>query len=334
MSLTGQNITEKDIERYIFAEMDPDEREVFDEKAFLDDEIFFETADLENRLVDSYVAGKLTGEMLTRFEQSLEAVPSRREKIANARSLNRYIGEERPVSATAEQPSERASVWTQFASLLGGRALGFGMAAALVLLAVATGLLFVQNQRKAEDLARLKDTEQKQGELQSQLEQSRQHESELRSSIDAERDASGDLQEELDRERTRREQIERELNKLRNTNVTQPGPVIASVVLSPFGGRGLEGGEMGTVRIGPETKRVSIRLNLSTEVEAVDRLTVKLNQKPIAADVAPRISGRNRSVNVSVPAVNLNKGRNDIDVTDTRGTAVGNYRLNVVEIKK
>jgi hypothetical protein len=332
MVLIDQNISENELERYVLAEMDAAERDAFDERVLADDELFLEAAEMENRFVDAYAAGTLTDDTLTRFERSLEVLPARRQKLDNARSLMSYIEEARPMSREAEQPAGRISIWDRIAGLVGGRSplLAYGMAAAIVILAVASGLLFVQNQRKNDELARLQETQQRQAELQSELERSRQRETELRSSIDAERDASGDLQEELDRERTRREEIERELGKIRNTNAAPPGPIIASVVLSPFGGRGGDGGA-GRVTISSQTKRVSLRLDLPDVVEAGDRLTVKLNQKPVASDVAPRIIGRKRSINVTVTAAGLNKGRNDIDIVDSKGAPVGNYKLDVVQ---
>lgn len=331
MSLTGEKISESDIKRYVFAEMAGDERDAFEERVFVDDELFFEVADIENRLVDSYVAGDLSGDELTRFERSLEAVPSRREKIANARSLNTYIDEER--TSVVEVADERETLWHKIAGLLGGRSTSFayGMSAAVVLLAVGTALLFFQNQRKNNELARLQDVQQRQGELQNELDASRQRESELRTAIDAERDTSGDLQDELDRERAHREEIERELHTLKNANTSQPGPIVASAILFPIGGRGGQGGTVPNIKIGPETKRLSMRLTLPGNIGPDDRLTVRLNQKPIARDVAPRVSGNNKSINVSVATQALKKGQNDLDVVDSAGRAVGSYALNVVD---
>jgi hypothetical protein len=332
MSLTGENITEIDIKRYVFAEMPDDEREAFEEMVFVDDELFFEIADVENRLVDGYVAGDLNRDELTRFQRSLEVMPARREKIANARSLNTYIGEERPAEVR-EALSQPLSVWQRIASVLGGGSPSFAyaMAAAVLLLAVATGLLFLQNQRKNAELARLQDVQARQGELQSELDRSRQRESELQSAIDAERDTSGDLQDELDRERSRREDIERQLGNLKDTNTAQPGPIIASAMLFPIGARGGQGGTIPTIKIGRETKRLSMRLGLPDNITQEDRLTVRLNLKVTAREVIPRISGNNKSVNVSVPVKSLNKGRNELDVLDAAGRTVSSYGLNVVE---
>lgn len=333
MSLTEQNIPESDIKRYILAEMAADDRDRFEERLFLDDELFFEAADVENRLVDSYVAGELAGDDRARFERSLTAVPGRREKIANARSLNTFIDEERAVDAIGPEPV-RATIWQRISEFVGGGSptLAYGMGAAILLLAVATGLLLLQNQRKNAELARLQEIQAKQGELQSELDRSRSHENELQSAIDAERDASGDLQDELDRERSRREELEHELGKLKNSNSAQPGPIIASAVLLPLaGGRGGQGGTVPDVRIGPETKRLSMRLDLPDDVTSDDRLTVRLNKRPIARDIAPRIAGSRKSLNISVPSANLNRGRNDLDILDTQGREVSSYGFNVVD---
>lgn len=327
---TGEKMRQEDVKRYLFAEMTDDEREAFDERMFADDGLFFDVSDAENRMVDQYVARTLDRDEAVRFERSLDAVPARREKVANARSLYEFIEENRP--AGLPEP-ERVGFLDKVAGLFAVRTGAFGLAAAalVVLLMVSTGVLFVQNRKNESDLARLRGIEDRTTQLQTELENTRQHEGELQTAIDAERDASGDLQDELDRERSRREEIERELGKVKNTNTVQSGPVIASAMLFPIGGRGGNGGTAPDIKIGPETKRLSMRLTLPDNITTDDRLTVRLNQRVTARDIAPRIVGTKKSINVNVPTANLNKGHNDLDVLDSVGRSVSTYGFNVVE---
>ena len=104
--------TEDDIKKYLFDEMTATERDEFEAEMFANDELFFETVDHENRLVDIFVAGGLPSVDLTRFERSLTAVPTRRDKVANARLIAEYIEEERRVATPEERPT---GIWSRAA---------------------------------------------------------------------------------------------------------------------------------------------------------------------------------------------------------------------------
>jgi hypothetical protein len=321
--VTGKKQIDGDIERYLFLEMPAGEQEAFEEKMFVNDDLFIEVADAENRLVDKYAAGDIAAADAIRFERSLDHVPARREKLANARSLSEFIAENRPIIAV---PEPRPSFLDKLAALFTIRTPAFGMAAAalVLLLLVATGVLLVRERRKESDLAKLND-------LQSQLEQSRQREQELQTSVTTEREAGGDLVDELDRERARREHIERELEQLKKKPAESPeSPVIASAFLVPLGGRG-GSNTVPEIKIGPNTKRIAVRLALPDDITTDDRLTVRLNQKTIVRDAAPRISGEKKSINVSVSTAAVSKGRNNFDVRDNQGRAVSDYAFSVVE---
>ncbi|HEX3101654.1 MAG TPA: hypothetical protein VHQ01_07680, partial [Pyrinomonadaceae bacterium] len=219
MTLTDSKTNEDEIKRYLFAEMSPDERDGFDEKLFLNDELFFDVADLENRLVDAYVRSDLTGDEQARFERGLVLIPSRRGKVANARSLREFIEDERPAEKPVEIES-RASVWQQLTSFISGGTPAFAtaMAALMVVLVVSIGILLFRNSQKNAEIARLQSDQQRRAELETELESLRQRENELKTTIDNERETSGDISDELERERTHRIEIERELEKTKHEN--------------------------------------------------------------------------------------------------------------------
>src|SRR5437870_5357630 len=98
MPFTDPTHNEDVIERFLLAEMEPDEHAAFEEQLFNDDALFFEVTDVENRLVDDYLAGRLNPETVARFDHSLDKTPGRPEKLANARSLLALIEEERPAA--------------------------------------------------------------------------------------------------------------------------------------------------------------------------------------------------------------------------------------------
>lgn len=316
----GKNI-DNDIERYLFVEMSDEERDSFEERMFGDDDLFIEVADAENRLVDEYAASGLAAKDVTRFERSLELVPARRQKLANARAIGEFIEENRPPVLVAEP---KQSFLGKLAGLFTINTPAFGMAAAglVVLLFLSTGILFVQNRRKESDIARLHD-------LQTELDQSRQREQELQTAVNTEREASGDFVEELDRERQHRDQIERELQQLKQKPVeSAETPVVATAFLLPIGGRGGGGGSIVTIKIGPNTKRVALSLSLPEEIGADERLAVSFNKRSVASGLKLRVSRNRKTLNVTISVKELMPGLNEVRVSDEQGRDVGNYGLN------
>ncbi len=312
------------IERYLFGEMATAEREAFEEKIFEDDLLFIEVAEAENRLVDKYVAGRLAAADVTRFERSLDLVPARRQKIANARVLGEFIAENRPDVA---RPEKQQSFMEKVAGLFTFRTPAFGMAAAAMILLMlgVVAVLVVRDRRKDAELARLSD-------LQTQIDQSRQREEELRASLGSERDAGDDLLEELERERSRREQIERELEQIKQKPPEPPTtPIVASAFLTPLGGRGGKPGTVPTIRVGSNTKRIALRLALPKDVGADELLSVTLNTKVVGSGMRPRASGGGRALAVSLPAARFVKGENSIEVKDEKERNVGTYGVRVEE---
>lgn len=302
------------------------EQDAFEEKLFDDDELFYEVSDVENRLVDQYVAGGLDDAELARFERSFGSVPGRANKVANARVLGTFIEENRPVAPVAE--SQRS--WLERLGGLFAVTPAFGMAgaAAVLLLAFAVTLLVVRDRRREAEMAQLRGEQERVTRLQGELDASRQREQELQSAVNNEREASGDFVDELDRERQRREQIERELEQIKQKPVEAPdAPIIASVLLLPIGTRGGQGGTVPTVKIGANTKRIALRLTLPDTIETDERLSVSLNKKRVATGIKPRVSAGKKTLNVTVPAANLIPGRNGIEVHDEEGREVGSYGI-------
>ena len=90
------NIEFELLKRYLYDELNEAEREKLENDFFLNDELFFEVLELENRLIDQYAKGRLSADEIVRFESSLEKFPDRKQKVANATALQTYIEEERP----------------------------------------------------------------------------------------------------------------------------------------------------------------------------------------------------------------------------------------------
>src|SRR5688572_11751655 len=181
-------VNNTELKRYLYSEMTEDQRAEMEERLFLDDDLFFEAANLENELVDLYVAGKLEGEELERFERSLGSQPERKQKVANAAALRVFIDDEREAEAPDDVPVGGQSLWQKIAGVFTLRtpALGYGMAGMLVIFALLSIFLITDNLRKANDIARLQADQAAIGELESQLADLRERENELQGQIDNE----------------------------------------------------------------------------------------------------------------------------------------------------
>ena len=324
---------EAELKRYLFSEMSEDEHTEMEERLFLNDDLFYEAVDLENRLVDLYVQGKLPREDEPRFERSLATQPERKQKVANAAAINEFIAEERPMEPAPVKLAE-PTIWERLSALFraGSFSLGYGTAGLVIVLAILSTFLVLDNRRKAGDIARLQTQQNTVDQLESDLATARAREGELQAQIDDERETSGDLSEELQSERTRRERIEGELAKIRR-DVGKPPPesirpIIAALVLSPITGRG--GNEVKDLAIVPGLKRVALQLILPGEGPSQERYSVSLNARQVARDLAPRLTAEGkRSISFSLAPKDLEQGVNRLSVTGAAGNEVSKYLVNL-----
>ena len=176
---------------------------------------------------------------LTRFERSLTAVPTRRDKVANARLIAEYIEEERRVATPEERPT---GIWSRVRAMLTNRspALAFSITAAALIFAVATAFLFINNRQKQAEIAALQDSQTRRVELEREIDALRQREAELEKAAETERDTAADIVEESERGNTRIAELEAELKKIDKPPPPESGPIIASIVLlagTPRGGQ-------------------------------------------------------------------------------------------------
>src|SRR5215471_18374919 len=73
--------------RYILGQLSEEERSQVEEEYFADSGFFEEMVAVENDLIDSYVAGRLSGVELQQFENHFLSSPEHRERVEFARSL-------------------------------------------------------------------------------------------------------------------------------------------------------------------------------------------------------------------------------------------------------
>ena len=309
------------IDIYLLGEMNEADRDNFEQEIMANDTLFYEVAERENQLVDSFVNGSMHDSIQVRFRETLAKFPARRGKIANASLLRTYIEETR-----TETASENVFVpWY--------RRLGFAFqtpalaAAALGLLLVGTvGLLFVQNRNLNQQIAYLNSNVQ-------DLDQLRQREAELQAELESLRTAGSDLTTDLEAERERRTALEEELAKLRD-RIDKDGagidspivPTIATLILRPTGTRGAPG-NVRRLRLDNNEKRVALKIELPGD-RSDGIFTVRVNDISVASEIKPNTaSGGTNAVAVTVPSESFRNGLNRVEVFDSNSENVVSFAV-------
>ena len=311
----------KEIDGYLFNEMSEREREKFEERFVENEELFFEVAERENELADQYVNGNLSGEHLSRFELSLASNPARRGKVENAKLLRELIAGQKTEHRTITI-AERSGFLSKLGSIFsfGSPAFQFASIGLILILALATVFLLVENRRM--------------NSLQAELATARQREAELSAQIEAERDAASELTSDLTAERERIEKLEAEIARLgRNTSSPQPerpSPSIATLLLLPGG---IRGGTAPPKRfdVPKGVVRVAVAIGIPPEAGTVEKVNVRLNGETVAESVRIRVRGDVRTASVTIPATKFKAGRNEIQVTDSAGLSLATYVVAVAD---
>lgn len=93
--------------QYLLGSVPEDEASRLDELSIADDRFAERLSAVENDLVDSYVKGELSGELLDRFQSHYLASPYRSEKVKFAESLLALCDRAPEASRRSERPSRR-----------------------------------------------------------------------------------------------------------------------------------------------------------------------------------------------------------------------------------
>ena len=103
---------------------------------------------------------------------------------------------------------------------------------------------------------------------------------------------------------------------------------------STGGGRGGSDGEIKDLAIEPGTKRIAVQLGLPDSVKAGERLSVTLNTRPIARNLAARVGGSGRrSVQLTIRPNDLEEGPNRLAAINSTGSEVSKYIFNLEKKK-
>ncbi|HEY6329061.1 MAG TPA: hypothetical protein VI756_06975 [Blastocatellia bacterium] len=235
---------ENEIISYLLGAPPEAEVERLDELSVADDEFADALNAAENDLIDRYVGGELSGEMLERFNDHYLASPQRRHKVQFARSLvtagNEYAAGwsgaagERVDSAPSPRPEEtrektpgKSPRRSWLRALLAPR-LDWGFAALAVLLIVIGGYVLRENHRLAvrleQDQAQRAGLEETERKLERQLAE--------QTTLDA------DAARSLARMREQIEQLESEAASHPESPTVPAGKMAAFTLMAPIRGLG------------------------------------------------------------------------------------------------
>ncbi len=104
------------LRRYLLGQLDDDGRVKIEADLLRTGELFEELLVTEDKLVDEYVSGKLSGDELIGFEQHFLAHLERQQKLRFGRAFNRYLSSQASPSAVSELPANPLPVhrgWAQ-----------------------------------------------------------------------------------------------------------------------------------------------------------------------------------------------------------------------------
>jgi hypothetical protein len=116
---------------YLLGDLPESERDAFEERLFLDEDLSLSLDAAENDLVDEYLRGELSSERVVKFERNFLLAESRREKVQTAKILQAKLFDEKSVTAVA---APQISFWERLSAIF--RVPHFALASGLTAIAL------------------------------------------------------------------------------------------------------------------------------------------------------------------------------------------------------
>jgi anti-sigma-K factor RskA len=303
------------IVNYLLGALPEAELERF-ERRFLEDETLFEELqEIEDELIDDYVSGTLSGEQRTLFEKYFLRSAKRREKLEFARALTEHARIWKNESATAAHDQSQSAE----SSAADGKVLPFkrwsqpvpawrqwAAVAAVVLIAVALGVLWLRNR-----------------ELRRELIAADADSARLRQQAEGLSARAADTAAQLSAEQQQTQELEEQLEKLQKTiSANGPRKVVTSAMLGVEyffrGGRGDDQKKVRTFAI-PDNAGV-VRLGLEFEKSRFEIFKITLRRKDggtvwTRGGLKPRVVADKQSITLAIPAETLPAGNYEVLVS-------------------
>ena len=307
------------VRRYVLGELSEEGMEQVEKRLISRDDYFEELLIAEEELADDFAGERLTGPALTKFRSHFLSAPELRQEVRFAKALRRRAAEHAQRHAPRPDDERPPPFLARFLSLFRQPAVGYALAAALLLAVCAAAWMVAQNRR-----------------LRAQVEQLQARQTppqtptatptttpptELLERLASERERGDELATRLSREQEQRAEAERRLEEAtrqqaRPRRDQSAGSVVAAVVtLTPGIIRG-EGGGFERVSLPPGGGRVPMRLDLAEDEYRSYRATLKtLDGKELlsTSNLRARAGSGGKAVPFSIPASSLAPG-NDYQI--------------------
>jgi hypothetical protein len=265
----------KALRRYLLGQSGDDERRALEQRLMIDPQHLDDLTRAEEQLIDEYARGELDALEKESFESLFLNVPERREKIAFAQAFNRYLARHPLAHPEAVPPG-----WWRSAAV-------GSLAAAVVLLAVTSGLMYRRIVQTRQDLAH----------SQSQLAASESR--------------AKTISDQLNQQQTHTKELQQELTAIQDAIRPASPDVLTLKLISGW----VRGGELTPVaNVSPSIKRLRFRFLFDPAEERSDeryRVQVQTVGGRVfwARNSSPeRLDAGTRSVSVTIPATELPAG--------------------------
>jgi anti-sigma factor RsiW len=282
--MLGNRRSEKAMKQFLLGTAPEQDSRALEDLYFQDAEIFDRLLEIDDALLDGYLDDTLTSDERHAFERSLETHPGRRQRLLLVRNLAAKASKE---SVAVPRSLPRVELPTGVVQSWSGMgAWRWGLAAALLVLAVSGGWLIREVMR-----------------LQGDLQQAGGTQAALR------RDAST-LREELTRERERAAQLAAGDGVAGGGGQVTPAMTgIVALTLTP----GLRReGSLPTVMVSPQTLLVRVELLLTTAQFRRYRAVLETaagGERWTQTDLAPTRIGSRDAIRIDIPASILSGGQ-------------------------
>jgi hypothetical protein len=315
------NLTRNDeilIRLYLLGKVIDQEQEQIEQQLMTDSQYFGHFLKTEESLIDEYVKGKLSSDERESFETHFLSAPERRDKLAFAKSLNRYIAEAKTSQSAdvggADNEAARSRKAIFWPRLIHSRAaIAVIIIAALALITSAI-ILLTENARLRERIV------EQQASLNRSEEESRQR-------LGKEMERNKELARQLEQSQNEIFRTEQEMSRYKQENgrhreIAASG--IASLIIAPGSVR--DTGQSYRMDLANHIQRLRLELRLEGENYESYRAEVEtVEGKSIwkAANLRARQGAREKTIVTTLPARQLLEG--DYLVTLSAAIAGGGY---------
>lgn len=331
------------LRRYLLDNLSDEEREGVEEQFFEDDAFFDEMVALEDELYYDYQQNRLTAHERTVFEKKFLQTRRDVEKAAFADAFLRETAELKPEKVALVEKAETVSWWQSLVAFFdfSGSMMQYGMAAAILLLALGVIVLFIQNSRLQNDKTELQNKQAQDAREQERILFEKQlAQAELERELAHEKAQAGQNEKRIQEIEAERARLEKEINEARqrlnrpspkivpNQPVTPPQKSVLAFVLLP-GLFSRDGGQgMSRIELPPSVKTLRLTLSLDSkdEYKRYDAIIKSVNDRSVVwtgANLKVTGKGAKKNIFLQVPTKNLQRTDYEINLVGITESGTG-----------